>query len=94
LALAASVVAGAAVIGVVYLKTIVLPQVDQAASARNLWTEVRPVAGSVCVGDIHRSWKYGLNYYSEIPLPDCRSEPAKLQIDQHSGTPPRLQRRY
>jgi 4-amino-4-deoxy-L-arabinose transferase-like glycosyltransferase len=90
LPLAASIVTAAALTGVVYLKMVALPTVDQAASARNLWTEVRPVAGSVCVGDIHRSWKYGLNYYSEKPLPDCRSEPAKLQIDQQAGSLPQL----
>jgi 4-amino-4-deoxy-L-arabinose transferase-like glycosyltransferase len=87
---AVSLIAAGAVIGVVYLKIHVLPQVDHAASARDLWSEVKPVANSVCVTPIHRNWRYGLNYYSKIPLPDCSLKPAKLQIVQESGNRPQL----
>ena len=91
--LATSVIAAAATIGVVYLKIAALPQVDREVSSRSLWREIKPVAESVCVSDIHRNWRYGLNYYSETPLPDCAAGSAKLQIVQQSGARPELRPR-
>jgi 4-amino-4-deoxy-L-arabinose transferase-like glycosyltransferase len=80
----------AAAIGVMALKLIDLPAVDRWYSARPLWLEIASERDRVCVASMHRSWRYGLNYYSVTPLPDC-SEPAlPIQIRQEPGRPPEL----
>jgi hypothetical protein len=74
----------------VYLKRSVMPEVSQAASARSLWSEIEARAGEVCVDDIHRNWRYGLNYYSVTPLPDCEQQPRPLAVRQTEGQPPHV----
>jgi hypothetical protein len=34
--------------------------------------------------------RYGLNYYSGTPLPDCHQEPREVEITQEPGAAPRL----
>jgi hypothetical protein len=63
---------------------------DRLASARPLWNAVAPMRDRVCVARLHRSLRYGLNYYSVTPLPDCRQEPREIEITQDPGSPPRL----
>ena len=64
---------------VVYLKAMVLPRIDSAASARSVWRRVAPVAQFVCVeDDVSRTWIYGLNYYSPQPFPHCPGLPVRL----------------
>jgi 4-amino-4-deoxy-L-arabinose transferase-like glycosyltransferase len=74
-----AVAAGAAV-GTGYLKTMATPELDRSVSARGLWREMGERAGDVCIGNVKRDWKYGLNYYSVAPLPDCDKEPKALQV--------------
>jgi hypothetical protein len=76
--------------GVIYLKSAALPELNRAASARVLWSEIGGRAGEVCVDGIQRDWRYGLNYYSVAPLPDCGQEPKPLAVRQASGEVPRL----
>jgi len=71
----------------------VMPQVDAVASARPLWTVIAAESDRVCVEPIHRSWRYGLNYYSIAPLPDCAAAPRPIHIAQQPGRPPDLQLR-
>jgi 4-amino-4-deoxy-L-arabinose transferase-like glycosyltransferase len=85
-ALCATVAAGS----LLYLKLTVFPLLDQRVSARSLWQQVDPVAHRVCVENMHRSWRYGLNYYSREPLPDCFTSPRALAIRQSPGEPPVL----
>jgi len=66
------------------------PAIDRAASARPLWIAVAPIRDRVCVARLHRSLRYGLNYYSVTPLPDCRDVPREIEITQDPGQPPRL----
>lgn len=90
--IAALALMGAAItIAMVILKVTDLPVIDRAASARPLWRQIAGRAGDVCVADIHRSWRYGLNYYSSVPLPDCSQSPRPLQIRQQTGQPPMVQ---
>lgn len=84
---AVSVVAACATAGVVYLKQVTVPEVDHAASARGLWRKVEARADHTCVTDIQRNWRYGLNYYSVTPLPDCATTPRPLEIRQDAGQP-------
>ena len=83
--LAAGVTTGAVVIE---MRTV--PEIDRVSSARPLWRAIAPIHERVCVARLHRSQRYGLNYYSLAPLPDCRAEPRELEITQEPGTPPRL----
>jgi 4-amino-4-deoxy-L-arabinose transferase-like glycosyltransferase len=80
----------AAVAGVVYVKVQALPEVDRLYSARSLWRQVASRAGSVCVAGIDRNWRYGLNYYSVTPLPECEQTPRPSRIVQSPGLPPRV----
>ena len=37
-------------------------------------------APQVCIGNVSRDWRYGLNYYAVTPLPDCETEARPLQV--------------
>jgi 4-amino-4-deoxy-L-arabinose transferase-like glycosyltransferase len=77
-------------VGIVYLKRSAMPEVNQAASARGLWNEIGMRAGDVCVDEIRRNWRYGLNYYSVTPLPDCEQQPRPLAVRQTGSQPPHV----
>jgi 4-amino-4-deoxy-L-arabinose transferase-like glycosyltransferase len=85
---ALAAMAVAATTGVVALKLIAMPSIDHAYSARPLWREIARQRDSVCVASLHRSWRYGLNYYSVMPLPDCSQSPRPLQVWQAPGHAP------
>ena len=70
----------------VYLKL----EMGRTAFARSLWNRISTHAGGVCVASLDRSWRYGLNYYSTVPLPDCSQNPKSLQAIQLPGRPPEL----
>ena len=72
---------------VVYLKAAAFPALEKAASARSLWRELRQPTGPICVGDVSRNWRYGLDYYSMAPLPDCLSPDALPAIVPGPGRP-------
>jgi 4-amino-4-deoxy-L-arabinose transferase-like glycosyltransferase len=84
-------IAAGAAAGVLYVKQVAPPQVEQTAAARTLWREISPRAGELCVDRIERDWRYGLNYYSIAPLPECSDQPKALWVIQNDpGQPPRL----
>ncbi len=87
---AAAVIAVCATAGVVYLKASTLPELDRLASARGLWRRIEARAGHTCVAGIQRNWRYGLNYYSVTPLPDCAADPQPLEVRQAANQPPHL----
>ncbi|MGD0498873.1 MAG: glycosyltransferase family 39 protein [Bryobacteraceae bacterium] len=87
LAAVAAIAAGAGA-SMLYVKQTALPEVDRAASARGLWLQVAPHAGETCVDTLQRDWRYGLNYYSVTPLPDCAAQPRPLRVRQLPGRPP------
>jgi 4-amino-4-deoxy-L-arabinose transferase-like glycosyltransferase len=70
------------------LKAIGLPAIDRAYSARPLWRQIAVQRDRVCIASMHRTWRYGLNYYSVTPLPDCTQSPRPLQVWQEPGRPP------
>ncbi|MGH9660522.1 MAG: hypothetical protein ACRD96_18370, partial [Bryobacteraceae bacterium] len=70
----------AAVAALVYLKLAVLGAIDREASARPLWLEIAPRRAEACVESLPRGLRYGLNYYSVAPLPDCAAEARSLRI--------------
>lgn len=75
---------------IVYLKHTALPAVDRQASARLLWRALEPKRSAICVSSIHRAYRYGLNYYSVTPLPDCSVEPRPWVLVQSPGSAPVL----
>jgi 4-amino-4-deoxy-L-arabinose transferase-like glycosyltransferase len=81
-------VAAAATAGVVYLKEVTTPELGRLGSARGVWEAIAGRAGDVCVGTLKRDLRYGLNYYSGAPLPDCSQEPRPLRVEQLPGMPP------
>ncbi len=85
-------VAVAVTAGTVYLKVVSLPVIDRAVSARPVWREIAGRRDQVCVEQIHRRYRYGLNYYSVTPLPDCSAEEKPLHLTQQGGSIPVLQR--
>ena len=89
-AAALAIMAVAATAGVVALKLIDLPAIDRAYSARPLWREIASQRNRVCIASMHRTWRYGLNYYSGMPLPDCSQSARPLQVRQEPGHAPLL----
>jgi 4-amino-4-deoxy-L-arabinose transferase-like glycosyltransferase len=69
--------------GAIYIKLVSFPAIDATCSARPLWRQI--VASSACVEEIPRSWRYGLNYYSVIPLPDCGQTPRPVHVTPSPG---------
>jgi 4-amino-4-deoxy-L-arabinose transferase-like glycosyltransferase len=57
--------------GWAYIEYAALPWVDRMASARSVWASLPEPKRQFCVGAVSRTWRYGLNYYSVTPLPDC-----------------------
>jgi 4-amino-4-deoxy-L-arabinose transferase-like glycosyltransferase len=78
--------AASATLGMVYLKL----EMGRTAFARSLWNRISTHAGGVCVASLDRSWRYGLNYYSNVPLPDCSRNPKPLQVIEQPGRQPEL----
>jgi hypothetical protein len=68
-----------------YIKLTALPAVDLSASARPLWNLVRVQREDTCVESLNRALRYGLNYYSVQPLPDCALTPKPYHIRQVAG---------
>ncbi|MBX5494654.1 MAG: glycosyltransferase family 39 protein [Bryobacteraceae bacterium] len=80
-----------ATVGVVYLKVRAYPAMEELVSARSLWREVSGRASETCVDSVHRNWRYGLNYYSVQPLPDCKDSSRPVRIRQAGAGPPRVE---
>ncbi len=76
--------------GVAELEIRTVPALDRTVSAQFLWKQIEPRRSQVCVEQIHRTYRYGLNYYSVIPLPDCSQSPRPLAVRQQPGHPPFL----
>ena len=89
-ATAVLVVTVAAAAGVGFLKRTALPEIDRSVSARMLWRQIADRAAETCVDPVRRSWRYGLNYYSVVPLPDCVQDPQPLRVRELPGQAPEL----
>jgi hypothetical protein len=83
-------IAAGAAAGVLYLKIAAMPRVDRMATSRDLWRQVEAGAANTCVENIHRNWRYPLNYYSVQPLPECSDVPRPIHVIQIPGQPPRI----
>jgi 4-amino-4-deoxy-L-arabinose transferase-like glycosyltransferase len=75
-------IAAATTASAVWLQRATFPALDRTVSARSAWREIAARRDEACVGDVNRKWRYNLNYYSEVPLPDCRAVPRPIRIEQ------------
>jgi 4-amino-4-deoxy-L-arabinose transferase-like glycosyltransferase len=75
---------------ITYLKAASLPAIDRQASARQLWRALAPHQEQICAGNLHRAWRYGLNYYSVTPIVDCSATPRPWRLEQAPGRLPVL----
>jgi hypothetical protein len=67
--------------GVIFLKIVSLPQVDEAVSARPVWKRIAAQKDQVCLDQIHRRYEYGLNYYAATKLPDCHESDRPIHLN-------------
>ncbi len=70
--------------GTLWMELRTFPLLDREVSARGIWREVAPRSSQACVGEVSRSVRYGLNYYSVTPLPDCADSPRPLRVEPTS----------
>jgi 4-amino-4-deoxy-L-arabinose transferase-like glycosyltransferase len=70
-----------ATLGVGYLKSQVFPDLDRIVSARPIWLRIQGSEEQYCLDQVHRRIRYGLNYYSVRPLPDCAEEPQRKPVN-------------
>jgi 4-amino-4-deoxy-L-arabinose transferase-like glycosyltransferase len=85
---ALALIAVSAYSGYLYLKFATLPRVDTVASARTLWRQIEFRRDETCIQSLNRNFRYGLNYYSDTPLPDCSAGPEPFVIRQSAGEAP------
>ena len=45
----------------------------------------RRTSSEVCIGNVKRTWEYGLNYYSVTPLPKCEQNARPLRLMRAPG---------
>jgi len=84
--------AAAAAGGILYLKVSALPEVDRLASAREVWAQAARQRDNVCVAEVPRALRYGLNYYADSVLPDCAASSREWRLERRGGLPPALVR--
>jgi len=82
--LAVGTLVAATILGVLWIETQAFPALDRTVSARGTWRHVESRRSQVCVEEVNRAWRYGLNYYSVTPLPDCRIGPRPIVVRQAS----------
>ena len=90
---AVALVASGAAAGLLFIKLSAAPVLDEIVSSRGLSRRVAAMGEPVCVESLHRNVRYGLNYYTVRPLPDCWSGGERVQVVQKPGGVPRLEPR-
>jgi hypothetical protein len=65
---------------------------DRLASARAVWAQAARQRDNVCVAEVPRALRYGLNYYADSVLPDCADYSGEWRIERTGGHPPALVR--
>jgi 4-amino-4-deoxy-L-arabinose transferase-like glycosyltransferase len=89
-AAAVTAIAAGVTAATVYVSLTSLPKIDEAVSARPIWRQIAGRRDQVCGEWMHRRYRYGLNYYSVTPLPECDAADKPLHVVQSGGDPPRL----
>jgi len=85
------VVASVAVVSVVmlagagFVKLSAWPVLNEIVTAKGLYRRVHARQSEVCIESLHRGLRYGLDYYTRTPLPDCAASPRPVRITQTPG---------
>ncbi len=66
------------------------PVLNEVVSAKGLYQRVKARQSEVCVESLHRSLRYGLDYYTRVPLPACQTNPLPVRITQEPGGMPHV----
>ncbi len=75
-----------------YIKLTTYESLDRQATARPLWRALGSSKDNACVGDVHRIWRYGLNFYANEELPPCEQSTNKIQVLPSPSGPPTIVR--
>jgi 4-amino-4-deoxy-L-arabinose transferase-like glycosyltransferase len=78
------------IVAVIALKSSVYPVLDQQASPRGLWRQIRPEISDVCNANLHRAWDYGLAFYNGAPIPRCDVSSRRLHLVQQGSKRPEV----
>jgi len=70
--------------GVAAMRWLTFPVLDRYVSVRAFWSAMKPEAARVCIERLDRERRYGLNYYSLRPLPDCSVSPRPLRLRERA----------
>lgn len=84
---------GVALVTAVIVPLLILrtyPAMEEQTSVRSFWKSIEDKRSQVCVDTMHRSWRYGLNFYTIDPLPDCSQEAKPIRITQQGSRPPQI----
>ncbi len=74
-----------------FVKLSAAPVLGEVVSARGLARRAANNAAQTCVEQLHRSYRYGLDYYLKRQLPPCGAAPtAAYRITQEPGRLPRI----
>ena len=88
-AAAVALLAVGSVAGIAYLKREAFPRLEQQVSARPLSRGIAARRAEICMGNMERRWRYGLNFYAVKPLPDCFVAPRPIVMEQRGEDRPR-----
>jgi len=82
---AVAVISVAMLAGALWVKLSAWPVLDEVVSAKGLYRKVHARQADACIESLHRSIRYGLDYYTRTPLPDCASDARPVRITQKPG---------
>lgn len=77
---AVAAVAAGVGLGFLALRVATFPSLEERVSARGIWAQIKSQPDAVCVESLDRERRYGLNYYSVMPLPDCAAVPRSRRL--------------
>ncbi len=74
-----------------FVKLSAAPVLGEVVSARGLARRLAAKADAACVEQLHRNYRYGLDYYLRRELPACDSAPSsRFAVTQEPGRLPRI----
>ncbi|HUQ93803.1 MAG TPA: phospholipid carrier-dependent glycosyltransferase [Bryobacteraceae bacterium] len=77
---AVAVVVALVCTGVWKLTRDAFPVLDEQVSARGEWRKIQGHSMDVCLDEPNRDFRYGMNYYSVTPLPDCEDQARSVRL--------------
>lgn len=88
---ATAIVALGAGCGVIFIQHSAYPVLDELVTSRRLAQRVRPHLGRICMENVHRATRYGLNFYLRAPLPLCGDAPVAVKLSESPAGLPQIE---